>query len=247
MPQWRTFSSNAPAQQGTAGGPATPARPEVAQQAERPPLGRTVAMLIGLGGAAIGAAAVAMLVLALGAAPGVGILGSVGEPLGAVPPQDETLFPAAGNRSAQVSAALEEIVVDVAGAVVRPGLHRLQAGDRVGDAIDAAGGFAPRVDLAEAGRSLNLAQPLTDGSKVLVPELGFERLPPTAADDGRIDINRADQALLETLPGVGPVTAGKIIEARSDSRFDAVKELRSRGIVGESVYGRIKNMVRVGR
>ncbi|MFV2064327.1 MAG: helix-hairpin-helix domain-containing protein [Chloroflexota bacterium] len=194
---------------------------------------------------------VAVIVLVLGAAPGaapgIGILDGSGEALGMAPAQDSPMLPGADLQSAAVSVVSDEIVVDVAGAVVSPGLHRLRAGDRVGDAIKAAGGFAPRVDLAETSRALNLAQPLADGTKVLVPELGFEQSLPGTVDDGRIDINRADQAELETLPGIGPVTAGKILAARADGRFDAVKELRSRGLVGESVYAQIKDMVRAGR
>jgi competence protein ComEA len=137
----------------------------------------------------------------------------------------------------------DEIVVDVAGAVALPGLHRLRAGDRVGDAIEAAGGYAPRVDLAAASLSLNLAQTLEDGTKVLVPELGIDRLDAPAAGDGRIDLNLADQAELETLPGIGPVTAGKIIDARAEERFSSTRDLRSRGIVGESVFEDIEGLV----
>jgi competence protein ComEA len=137
--------------------------------------------------------------------------------------------------------AAGEILVDVAGAVVRPGLHRLEAGARVGDALEAAGGFAPRADLAAAAESLNLALTLEDGVKVLVPELGNERAVSTGTADGRIDINRADQAELETLPGIGPVTAGKIIAARNERRFESVRDLRTRGLVGESVFADIKS------
>jgi competence protein ComEA len=140
-----------------------------------------------------------------------------------------------------------EIIVDVAGAVARPGLHRLRPGDRVGDAIEAAGGFAPRADLAASAVDLNLAQPLEDGAKVLVPELGTARPSGSnAADDGRIDLNHASQSELESLPGIGPVTAGKIIDARSGERFDTVGELRSRGLVGEKVYEDIEGLVRAG-
>jgi len=200
-----------------------------------------------VGSAAIGAAIVAVVLLTLGAAPGLDILTGKGEPAGmnALLGSASLSDPAAG--PVTTSLLTDEIVVDVAGAVARPGLHRLAAGDRVGDAIEAAGGFAPRVDLAETSRVLNLAQPLTDGTKVLVPELGFDRSSPRIADDGRIDINRADQAQLETLPGIGPVTARKIIDARASARFDAVKELRGRGLVGESVYAQIKDMVRASR
>ena len=140
-----------------------------------------------------------------------------------------------------------ELVIDVAGAVAEPGLHRLDAGARVGDAIEAAGGFAPRADLAATSQALNLALPLEDGAKVLVPELGLDRVTDgTDADDGRFDLNRASRSELESLPGIGPVTAGKIIAARGTERFDAVAELRSRGLVGEKVYEDVKGLLRTG-
>ena len=79
-----------------------------------------------------------------------------------------------------MAAPVETVVVDVSGGVLQPGLRTLEAGDRVGDAIAAAGGFAPRADLAETSRTVNLAQPLTDGMKVLVPELGADTGPDRA-------------------------------------------------------------------
>jgi competence protein ComEA len=136
------------------------------------------------------------------------------------------------------------LVVDVAGAVMRPGLVRLRGQARVGDAIAAAGGFSPRVDLAETSRTLNLAETLADGAKVVVSELGTQPSVGTAAVDGLIDLNSADQAALEGLPGIGPVTAAKIIEAREQQRFGSIEELRSREIVGESVFEDIQGLVR---
>jgi competence protein ComEA len=198
--------------------------------------------LIGLGSAALAGAAVAAIGLFSALAPSTDILADTGEPL-------DTAGLAISATRDGVDATFvvsEDLVVDVAGAVARPGLHRLASGARVGDAIEAAGGFAPRVDLAEVGRSLDLAEPLSDGSKVHVPELGFDRLEAAPADDGRIDLNQADQASLESLPGIGPVTATKIIDARSGSRFATVGELRDRGLVGESVFEQIRDKVRVG-
>jgi len=182
--------------------------------------------------------AMVVIVAALVMAPTTPHEEPFGEPLEMLP---------AGASATVETAAAAGIVVDVAGAVVRPGLHRLQTGARVGDAIEAAGGFAPRADLAASGEVLNLAQPLDDGAKVLVPELGVgPSRAISVSGDGRIGINTADQAELESLPGVGPVTAGKIIVARRERRFDSVRELRTRGLVGEKVYADNKYRVSAG-
>ena len=66
------------------------------------------------------------------------------------------------------------------------------------------------------------------------------------ADVERIDLNRASRSELESLPGIGPVTAGKIMAAREDERFGSARELRSRGLVGEKVYEDVKALVRAG-
>jgi len=227
-PRWRAFSSEAPAADTT--GSDVPG-------STRTPLRWVIPLLAGIGGMAAGAAVIGLLVATLGppaADPGFESLDLAAAEPGFLVAADGPTVPA-------------EIVVDVAGAVVRPGLHRLRGGDRVGDAIEAAGGYAPRADLAALSQTLNLAQPLEDGAKVLVPQLGIDR-PATApaADDGRVDLNRAGTSELESLPGIGPVTARKIIDARDEERFDGVRELRSRGIVGESVYEDIKSLVRAG-
>jgi competence protein ComEA len=137
------------------------------------------------------------------------------------------------------------IVVDVVGAVMRPGLVQLHLGDRVGEAIQAAGGFSPRVDLAATGHSLNLADRLDDGAKVVVPELGTHTPAVARAEDARVDLNHADQAALEALPGIGPVTAARIIEARKEQPFASVDELRAREVVGEALFEDIRDLVRV--
>ena len=225
-PPWRAFSS-----------PATDSAETEPEPARRWVVPRWLVLLpAGLGGVGLGIAVIGLVVLALGAVADSG----------RAPAGLERLGIANLEAPLVVAPTSAEIVIDVAGAVVRPGLHRLRTGDRVGDAIEAAGGFAPRADLAASSRSLNLAQPLEDGAKVLVPELGIDRPAGgnAGSDDGRIDINRAGQSELETLPGIGPVTAGKIIDAREDDRFDAVRELRSRGLVGEKVYEDIKGLVR---
>jgi competence protein ComEA len=186
---------------------------------------------------------VGLLLFLIGAAAPDPFVAAVGQPLDTAFAHPGGGAATEGSRADTVEPA--EIVIDVAGAVMHPGLHRLGQGDRVGDAIAAAGGFAPRVDLAGASVALNLAQPLEDGSKVLVPELGVDVIRQAVDDDGRIDLNKAGQSELESLPGVGPVTARNIIEARSEGRFASVREVRDRGIVGRSVFEDLKDLVRV--
>jgi competence protein ComEA len=149
-----------------------------------------------------------------------------------------------------------ELVVDVAGAVVAPGVYHLAPGSRIGDAIQAAGGFSARVDAGRVAAELNLAAALTDGQQVRVPSRDDD---PVAAGRGgtgtgepgggtgsQIDLNSATQAELEALPGIGPVTAGKIIASRTESPFRTVDELRERGLVGEKTFDAIRALVTVG-
>ncbi|MEX2548566.1 MAG: ComEA family DNA-binding protein [Chloroflexota bacterium] len=148
-----------------------------------------------------------------------------------------------------------EIVVDVEGAVVRPGLHRLPSGSRVGDAIAIAGGYSPQIDIDAAATRLNLAEALVDGAKVHVPARGEATLatPPREASvgdatgpGGLIDINTATAEQLDTLPGIGPVTAAKVIAAREQAPFASVDELLSREVVGASTFEKIRSLVTVG-
>ena len=151
-----------------------------------------------------------------------------------------------------------DLVVDVAGAVVTPGVYRLPPGSRVRDAVNAAGGFSPRVDAERVGTELNLAAAVADGAEIRVPS----RDDPAPADPGGggaggpgtgggagsalINLNSATQAELESLPGIGPVGAGKILESRASAPFANVDELRDRGLVGEKTFEKIKPLVTVG-
>lgn len=106
-----------------------------------------------------------------------------------------------------------DIVIDVAGAVQRPGVYRLPAGARVVDAIDRAGGPAAGAML----EGINRAARLTDGQQVMVPERGPGGTIAGAtggSDDGPISLGSATVDQLETIDGIGPVTAGKIVEYR---------------------------------
>ena len=157
------------------------------------------------------------------------------------------------------SAPASELFVDVAGGVARPGLYRLAAGSRGGDAIVAAGGFAPDADAERVAETVNLAAALVDGAKLLIPTRGSaiaaaaapgESGPNSAAggatSSGLLDLNRATQAELEELPGIGPVTAERIIAARAEAPFTSLEDLVTRDVVGQSVLEKIRALVTVG-
>lgn len=148
-----------------------------------------------------------------------------------------------------------ELVVDVEGAVRRPGIQRLPAGSRVGDAIAAAGGYGGRADVGATAQNINLAEALQDGAKVRVPALGetaiagpTQATPVGTAPQGSgalIDLNHADEGQLESLPGIGPVTAGKIIDARTTAAFGTIDDLATRGVVGPSTLEKLRPLVTV--
>jgi competence protein ComEA len=152
-------------------------------------------------------------------------------------------------RASGLDASSGEIVVDVAGAVANPGIFHLAPGSRVGDAIEAAGGFSPRVDVARVGAELNLAATLADGAQVRVPsrdEPAPAGTSSAAVGGGLVNLNTATEAQLDALSGIGPVTAGKIIDSRATAPFRTVDELRERGLVGQKTFEKIRAQLTVG-
>lgn len=161
-----------------------------------------------------------------------------------------------GSAGAPSTTAAAAVVVDVAGAVVTAGVYQLAAGSRVGDAVRSAGGIRPDADLAR----VNLAAPVADGARVWIPARGEaappELVPVASSGDGRsesgaapspIDINAATIAELDELPGVGPATAGSIVEhRRAHGPFASVDELADVRGIGPAKLESIRPLVKVG-
>ncbi|MEP6638788.1 MAG: ComEA family DNA-binding protein [Chloroflexota bacterium] len=185
-------------------------------------------------------------VLAFGSGPSgsVGVEGAV--PIQGGVPASSSADPATGTATGRI------LVVEIVGAVERPGVFRLSAGSRIGDLVSAAGGYGPRVDAGRAGRDLNLAAPLKDGDQVRVPSRDDATLStprstggPGGTSAGPIDLNHATETELDTLPGIGPVTAAKIVASRDEQPFAAVEDLRTRKLVGEKTFAQLKDLVTV--
>jgi competence protein ComEA len=182
----------------------------------------------------------ALLVLGVGAAIVVWVMRT--------PPATESVIPQATVSSSVPAASAddgESILVQAAGAVVSPGVYRLSGDPRVVDVIDAAGGLAPGAD----PNRLSLAAKVGDGERVYVPVVG-EALPAASqgatADSGPIDLNSADEAALDALPGVGPATAKAIVAYReSHGPFTSVDQLLEVRGIGPAKLDQLVDLVRV--
>jgi competence protein ComEA len=179
--------------------------------------------------------------------PDIGVDGAVG--LAMTNERQTEVWPANAAPSSR------DLVVAVAGAVVRPGVYHLPAGTRVGDAIEAAGGFGVSVDAAAVDRGLNLAAVVRDGDKIRVPARGEaaagvatpggDGAGASQTGGGLVDLNTADAAALDALPGVGPATAAKIIAAREERPFATVDDLLARKVVGAATLEKLRALVAV--
>ena len=220
-----------------------------------PPEGRGARVRAVLAGA--GRQRVAVALLALAAVAGAGIVWARATPRlaggpggqGPVAPADQTL-PRAAPAAPPETGPRDRVAVHVAGRVRRPGLVRLPAGSRVHDAIRAAGGATAGADLD----AVNLARKLTDGEQVRVPGPGDPAPTPEGGTtpgslggtpSAPLDLNTATPEQLDTLPGVGEVTANRIIAYRSAHPFTAVDELLEVPGIGQRRFEQLKDLVTV--
>lgn len=148
--------------------------------------------------------------------------------------------------------------IDVEGAVLSPGVYTLPGESRILDALVSAGGLSEKADRDYIVKNVNKAAKLVDGSKIYIPFVGESSsslsLPAGKAGNlsnlgdvaglttGTVNINSASQFQLEVLPGVGPVTAGKIISGRP---YQTIEELKSKKILGNALFKKIKNLIAV--
>ncbi len=140
------------------------------------------------------------------------------------------------------------LLVDVAGWVRRPGVYEFREGDRVIDALDAAGGARPGAALD----SLNLAAPLADGTQILVPRAtgaapsgGVPGIT-SPGTSSQVNINTASATELETLPGVGEVIAQRIVDYRTQNGpFASVDDLLDVSGIGDATLAEMRDMVTV--
>ncbi|WP_069649251.1 helix-hairpin-helix domain-containing protein [Caloranaerobacter ferrireducens] len=142
------------------------------------------------------------------------------------------------------------IMVHISGEVYRPGLVILKEGDRVIDAVNAAGGLKEEADLDR----INLAKKLVDEEKIYIPKKGEESFTSNSQENvvastnvstSKIDINNASLNELMDLPGIGKVLAGRIIEYRTKNRFNDIEEIKNVSGIGEKKFEAIRDLITV--
>jgi competence protein ComEA len=223
---------------------------------ELPVPGRHASRRLHIGGLQLGPVHVAVIAVLAALAVGLAAWWAVRDQAEAVPISPDapaatpltSVAPADPGEDAPASGAAApdaELVVDVAGKVRRPGIAVLPPGSRVVDALEAAGGARPGVDLT----ALNLARPVVDGEQILVgvqPVAGVAGTLDSSSPAGGtlVNLNTADAAALDTLPGVGPVTAESILSWREEhGGFTSVDELLEVDGIGEATLADLAPLV----
>lgn len=144
------------------------------------------------------------------------------------------------------------IMVHISGQVYKPGIVEMDLGKRLIDAIKAAGGLMKEADLDR----INLAKKLVDEEKIYIPKVGEElnndiidvqvtSVSTSSDSNGKININKCSQIDLESLPGIGPVLAERIIDYRNSNEFKTIEELKEVSGIGDKKYEALKDLITV--
>ena len=213
-----------------------------------PAPGRHASRRLSVGALQLGPVHLAVVAVVAAVAVGIAAWVAVGDQAQPVP-VPEVASAATPLTSVSPSAVVSEgveVTVDVAGKVRRPGIAVLPPGSRVVDALTAAGGARRGVDLT----SLNLARPLVDGEQILVGVAVPTGVAGTLGTPGQtgalVNINTADPLTLESLPGVGPVTAAAIVGWRTDNgAFTSVDELLEVSGIGDATLAELAPYVTI--
>lgn len=156
------------------------------------------------------------------------------------------------SESVQVLAAETEaspeanLMIDVSGAVISPGVYEVTQNTRLGEVLSAAGGLSAEADVIWVEANVNKAEKVIDGQKIYIPKIKEDPTSPSADTQStlgvahKVILNSASVSELDTLPGIGPVTAIKIISGRP---YRSIQELLDRKIVGSKVFEQIKGLV----
>lgn len=159
-------------------------------------------------------------------------------------PQKSSDYP----KESIVEPQIKTIKVDISGEVINPGVYELEEGSRVEDLISKAGGLTPNANQEFIAKNVNQAQKLVDAAKYYIPKEGEDVTSVNSYMSGSVagtssqivNINSASQKDLESLPGIGPVTASNIIQNRP---FTSVDELVNKKIVNKSTFEKIKSSI----
>jgi competence protein ComEA len=146
------------------------------------------------------------------------------------------------SQSGVLGQATSQITVDIQGAVARPGVYKLPEGSRVEDAIAATGGLTKEADIERISQTINRAAKVADGGKLYFPSHNsiVRRDEPSTSHNRQVNINTASQSQLEALPGIGPVTATKIINGRP---YQTLDELVTKKALSRSLLKKLKDQL----
>ena len=164
-----------------------------------------------------------------------------------VPKQSkEVVFEPAKSTGVTKPDQTDSIMVDIEGAVIRPGVYSLSSNARLQDVLIKAGGMTNIADRTKIAHTINLASKLTDGAKIYIPFIGEKAVfgvqdsLSDSESSGIININTASADLLDSLSGVGPVTAQKIITNRP---YQSINELITKKAVSAKVFSQIQQKI----